>query len=279
MRMTMSASKRTVFFVSDGTGITAEALGRSLLAQFNDIEFDQITLPYIDDKAKAFQVVQKINNCMIQEGHKPIIFDTIVNQEIRQILASSKGFMIDIFSTFLNPLELELKTKSSYTVGKSHSIVGDTQYATRISAINYALDNDDGIKTHHYDTADVVIVGVSRCGKTPTCLYLALQFGIRAANYPFTEDDLDDLKLPNSLKPYKNKLFGLSIEPERLAAIRNERKPNSRYASFRQCESEIRGVEALFAKENIPYLNSTHYSIEEISTKLMAECDLNRFGH
>lgn len=270
--------KRTVFFISDGTGITSEALGHSLLTQFEGVIFDKITLPYINSKEKAYSVVQKINKIYETDGGRPIIFDTVVDQEIRHILAGSNGFMIDIFSTFLHPLEHELKVQSSYTVGKAHSIVGDSKYKVRIDAVNFALDNDDGARTRHYDSADVIIIGPSRTGKTPTSLYLALQFGIRAANYPLTEEDLDDLRLPKALLPYKHKLFGLSIEPERLSAIRNERKPNSKYASFKQCEMEIRGVEALFAKESIPFINSTHYSVEEISTKLLEDCGLKRRG-
>lgn len=268
--------KRYAFFISDGTGITAEALGNSLLAQFADIDLSRKTLPYIDTKEKAYAAVQRINALYAETGNKPLIFDTVVDQEIRLILSNSQGFMIDIFSTFLHPLEHELGLKSSYTVGKSHSIVNNDHYTTRIEAVNFALENDDGARTRHYDLADVIIVGVSRSGKTPTCLYLAMQFGIRAANYPFTEDDLDEGTLPKSLKPYKQKLFGLTIDADRLTAIRHERRPNSQYSSFKQCDIETRGVMALFVRENIPFINSTHASIEEISTRLMAACGLER---
>ncbi len=268
--------KRTVFFISDGTGITAEHLGNSLLSQFENIEFDKVTLPYVNSIESAHKAVHRINQCCQLDGNRPIIFDTIVNQEIRQLLFGSKGFMVDIFGTFVSPLEKELGTHSSYTVGKSHSIVDDQKYKIRMEAIQFALDNDDGARTRHYDTADVIIVGVSRSGKTPTCIYLALQYGIRAANYPLTEEDLDDIALPKILKPYKSKLFGLTIEPDRLANIRNERKANSRYASFRQCEMEVRAVESLYNKIGISYLNSTHLSVEEISTKVVTDGIIER---
>ncbi len=267
---------RYVFFISDGTGITAEALGNSLLAQFANIDLVKKTLSYIDSKEKAYAAVLKINTLYAETNQKPLIFDTIVDQEIRMILTNSQGFMIDIFSTFLHPLEHELGTKSSYTVGKSHSIIDNDKYTVRMDAVNFALENDDGARTRHYDMADVIIVGVSRSGKTPTCLYLAMQFGIQAANYPFTEDDLDLGSLPKSLKPYKQKLFGLTIDADRLTAIRHERRPNSQYSSFKQCDLEARGVMALFVRENIPFINSTHASIEEISTRLMAACNLDR---
>lgn len=270
------AKERTVFFISDGTGITAEALGHSLLAQFDGISFERITLPYIDTKEKALQVVQRINHCAAVEMDRPIVFDTVVDQEIRDLLAQSQGYLIDIFSTFLKPLELELNHSSSYTVGRSHAIVNSQEYLTRMEAINFAVDNDDGARTRHYDSADVIVIGVSRSGKTPTCLYLALQFGVRAANYPITEEDLEDDYLPKCLQPHRDKIFGLSIDVDRLASIRHERKPNSRYASPRQCEMEVRGLEALYTRQKIPFLNSTHYSIEEISTRLMEVCKLQR---
>ncbi|QCI11471.1 kinase/pyrophosphorylase [Pseudomonas putida] len=268
--------KRTAFFISDGTGITAETLGQSLLAQFDSIPFNKFTRPYIDTPDKARTMVAQINAAAERDGMRPIIFDTIVNQDIREILATSNGFMIDIFSTFLSPLEQELTAHSSYSVGKSHSIGGNSNYMERIEAVNFALDNDDGARTHYYDKADLILVGVSRCGKTPTCLYMAMQFGIRAANYPLTEDDMERLQLPTVLKKYQHKLFGLTIDPDRLTAIRHERKPNSRYSSFAQCEFEVREVENLFRRENIPNINSTHFSVEEISAKILVEKGVER---
>ncbi|TEC37903.1 kinase/pyrophosphorylase [Pseudomonas aeruginosa] len=268
--------KRTAFFISDGTGITAETLGQSLLAQFENISFVKLTRPYIDTEEKARAMVQQINNAAESDGARPIIFDTIVNRDIRAVLAQSNGFMIDIFATFLSPLEQELSADSSYSVGKPHSIGHNSHYMDRIEAVNFALDNDDGARTHYYDKADLILVGVSRCGKTPTCLYMALQYGIRAANYPLTEEDMERLQLPNALKQYKHKLFGLTIDPDRLTAIRNERKPNSRYASFAQCEFEVREVESLFRRENIAYINSTHFSVEEISAKILVEKGVER---
>jgi len=273
----MSGTKRrTVFFISDGTGITAEALGHSLLAQFDGMTFERKTIPYVDSKEKALQAVERINHCAQIEPDRPIVFDTVVDQDIRDLLAQSQGYLIDIFSTFLKPLELELQASSSYTVGRSHAIVNSQEYLTRMEAINFAVDNDDGARIRHYDSADVIVIGVSRSGKTPTCLYLALQFGVRAANYPITDEDLEDNYLPKCLRPYRAKIFGLSIDPDRLASIRHERRPNSRYASPRQCEMEVQGLEALYNQEKIPYLNSTHYSIEEISTRLMEVCELPR---
>lgn len=268
--------KRSVFFVSDGTGITAETLGRSLLAQFENIEFDETTIPYVDTPEKALSAVGDINAAAAEEGVRPLIIDTIVNKNVRDVIATANGFMLDVFETFVEKLGIELSSQPVNAVGKSHSIVNNEAYNIRIDAVHFALDNDDGARTRHYDRADVILTGVSRSGKTPSSLYLALQFGIHVANYPLTEDDFDDLRLPNALKEHKRKLFGLTIDAERLAAIRNERKANSRYASIQQCEMEIRAVEALFNKEGIPYINATHLSIEEISTRIMVKAGIKR---
>lgn len=269
--------KRTALFISDGTGITAETLGQSLLAQFDDIEFRYLTRPYIDTPEKAQALLAEIRAITESDQGRPIVVDTIINAQIRDILEQADAFRVDIFASYLKPLEEELGIGSSYSVGKSHSIAGSRNYMERIDAVHYALDNDDGGRTRHYDSADIILVGVSRCGKTPTCLYMAMQYGIRAANYPLTEDDMDNmLQLPKSLQEHRDKLFGLTIDVDRLAAIRNERKPNSRYCSFTQCEYEVREVENLFARENIPFINTTHFSVEEISAKILVEKSIER---
>ena len=238
-----------------------------------------VTKPYIDSAEKATALVKAIESAHANDGERPIIIDTIVDQNIRDIISESSGFKVDIFSTFLKPLEEELDTHSSYSVGKTHSIGQDDVYMNRIDSVHFALDNDDGARTHQYDKADVILIGVSRCGKTPTSLYLALQFGIRAANYPLTEDDLDEsgtLKMPASLAQYRHKLFGLTIDPRRLAAIRTERRPNSRYCSIDQCLQEVEQTEALFRRSKVPYIDTTRFSIEEISTRMIAETGLAR---
>ncbi|HSP57437.1 MAG TPA: pyruvate, water dikinase regulatory protein [Halomonas sp.] len=270
---------RTAFFISDGTGITAESLGRSLLAQFENVEIRMVTKPYVDSVDKARQLAEVIGATAVRDGATPIIIDTIVDEQIRDVIRDAAGFKIDIFSTFLKPLEEELATHSSYSVGRTHAIGSDDVYMDRIHSVHFALDNDDGARTHQYDKADVILIGVSRCGKTPTSLYLALQFGIRAANYPLTEDDLDEdgiLKLPKALAPHRHKLFGLTIDPRRLAAIRHERRPNSRYSSMDQCLQEIGQAEGLYRQLHIPFIDTTRFSVEEISTRMIAERGLMR---
>ena len=268
--------KRSVFFLSDRTGITAETLGHSLLTQFEGIEFRQINVPFLDSHEKAFQTVERINLAALQDGERPIIFATLLNDEIRDIVSKSKGQMFDFFETFINPLEAVLNTPSAHAIGRSHGIKVYDTYKTRIDAVNFALRNDDGATTRHYHDADVILIGVSRTGKTPTCLYLALQYGIYAANYPITEEDLDEARLPEALNPFRDKLFGLTIDDERLHQIRNERRKNSRYSSREQCRHEVHMVEALYQREQIPFLDTSNVSIEEIATTILHQTGIER---
>jgi hypothetical protein len=266
---------RKAFFVSDGTGITAENIGRSLLTQFPTIEFDELSLPYVDTVEKAERAVAMIN-ASVSDDVRPIIVSTIIDDQIREIIATANALLLDSFDKFLQPLELELHETSKHQIGQTHNIANEKNYHSRIDAVHFALENDDGALLKNYQHADVILVGVSRCGKTPTCLYLALQYGLKAANYPITEDDGDAMKLPDALQPYRSKIFGLSISPQRLATIRHERRPNSRYASLRQCADEVRHVEAVFRRYKIPCINTTDYSIEEISTRILAEMGIKR---
>ncbi len=268
--------KRFVFIISDGTGITAESLANSLLTQFENIEFDKQTIPYIDTIEKAQALIERINDCYKETHLKPLLFMTLVNTDINSYIQQSNAHIFDLFNTFLSPLEQALHTTSSYTVGRTHGVADVASYNHRIEAVNYTLAHDDGIKTRDYDKADIILIGVSRCGKTPSCLYMALQFGVLAANYPFTDDDLVDFRLPELLRPYKQKLFGLTIDYQRLQHIRTERRPNSQYASVEQCRLETSEVEAMYQKENIPFINSTRYSIEEIATKIMTAAGIAR---
>lgn len=265
---------QTVFYVSDGTAITAEVFGHALLSQF-PIEFEQHTYPFIETEEKAKNVTQKINEHVAKTGQKPLVFHSIVSPEIRSIIESNKGHSHDFLSTFVAPLSAQLNIKAEPKLHRTHSLKSDT-YDARIEAVNFALANDDGITCKDYDEAELILVGVSRSGKTPTSLYLALQFGIKTANYPFVADDMDHLVLPPALKRNKHKLFGLTIDVTRLQNIRSERIANSTYASLRQCKLEISEVEYLYRSEKIPFINSTSFSVEEIATKILDKKGLKR---
>lgn len=268
--------QRTVFFVSDRTGITAEALGRSLMSQFNGVAVRQVTLPFVASVEKANETVARINTAGDEDGIRPIVFSTLVDDEMRQIIQHSNALYLDFFDTFIGPLERELGQKSSHTVGRAHASADNAAYIERIEAVNFVLANDDGITTKHYPEADVILVGVSRSGKTPTCLYLALQFGIHAANYPLTDEDLERGRLPEVLMPYRKKLYGLTIEPIRLQQIRHQRRPDSRYASSDQVRYEVQRAEGIFHGAGVPHMNTTHPSIEEIATTILHQTGIKR---
>jgi [pyruvate, water dikinase]-phosphate phosphotransferase / [pyruvate, water dikinase] kinase len=272
----MSVTRRTVFFVSDGTGITVEMLGHSLLTQFEGIEFQHVTIPFVDTIAKARACVARIEDAARDGSARPVVFTTLVNGEVRDVVRAAGAFVLDFFEVFLDPLEGEFGTKSSHTIGRSHSALDTKQYTNRIDAINFALAHDDGVSSRDLDKADVILVGVSRSGKTPTSLYLALKFGIRAANYPLIPEDFDRLQMPTVLENYRPKLFGLSIAPERLCEIRHERRPNSRYANLDNCRFEVQAAQQLMQREGIQWADSTTKSIEEIATTIMQDFKLER---
>lgn len=268
--------RRSAFFISDRTGITAESLGQTLLTQFDTLEFMRETVPFIDTVEKAEALAARIRERARQDHHRPLIFTSIVNPDIRHILKLEEALVIDFFETFISELEGELGQNASLTVGKAHGMVSEEKYDYRIEAVNFSLNHDDGVKLKDLAEADVILVGVSRSGKTPTCLYLALQYGIKAANYPLTPEDLDSPSLPKILLPYRNKLFGLTIDPARLHSIRTERRPDSRYASVENCRFEVNEAESMFRQHGVPFISTTHKSIEEIASTIMHKATLER---
>ena len=271
------AAPRPVFFISDGTGITAETLGHSLLTQFEGLPTRQTRMPFVNSVEKAEECLRLINAAAIADGVKPVVFNTLVNNETSSVVRRANALVLDLFQTFIEPLEKELGLKSAHTIGRSHSATKDKQqYANRIEAINFSLAHDDGQTDKNLADADVILVGVSRSGKTPTSLYLALTFGLRCANYPLIPEDFERMQMPKSLSAHRGKLFGLTIEPQRLAEIRHERKANSKYASLDNCRYEVGEAEALMRREGIRWLSTTTKSIEEIATTIMQEVKLER---
>lgn len=265
---------RTAFFISDGTGITAETFAKAILAQF-EINPKRVRLPFVDDADKAWQAVRQINHAADVDGVRPLVFTTVVNMEVLAVLrAECKGMLIDMFGTFISPLEQELGMKSNHRVGRFSDVSKSQEYHDRIEAINFALEHDDGQTNNNLELSDVILVGVSRSGKTPTSLYLAMQFGLKASNYPLIPDDFERRQLPPPLVPFKRKLFGLTIQPERLSEIRNERRPNSRYASLQNCRYEVSEAEAMMRRAGIRTLSTTTKSIEEIATIIRQELNL-----
>ena len=270
-------AQRTVFFISDRTGITAEMLGNSLLTQFEDYQFQRVTIPFVDTPEKIDEAIRQVNATAAAQGRRPIVVSSVVDEAMSEtIRRDANALTLDLFQIFIQPLEAELGSKSSHAAGRSHGIANSHDYFARMEAINFAQTHDDGAATRELGKAQVILIGVSRCGKTPTTLYLALQFGVRAANFPLTPDDFVDRALPRSLLPFKEKLFGLTIAPERLHEIREERRRGSQYAALDNCRYEIREAEVLMQREGIPAVDTTSKSIEEIATTILHRAKLAR---
>jgi regulator of PEP synthase PpsR (kinase-PPPase family) len=274
--MTSAPIERTVYIVSDSTGITAETFSHSVLAQFENVNFRQIRLPFVDTLQKAEEAALRIDRNAAETGMQPIVFSTLVHPEIMARVRQANGIFLDLFGTFVSHIEQELGLKSSHSIGRSHMAANSEKYRNRIDAINFSLSHDDGQFVTNLGQADVILVGVSRCGKTPTSLYLAMQYAIKAANFPLVPDDFERGVLPATLAPHRSKLFGLSIQPDRLAEVRHERRPNSKYASIEQCRYEVAEAERMMRREGIEWLSTTTKSIEEISTTVLQEVGLDR---
>ena len=270
---------RTFFFISDGTGITAETFGNAILAQF-DFAPRRVRLPFVDTPDKAHQAVRQVNHTGELEGKRPIVFTTLVDREVLGIIQHGcKAMLLDMFGTFVAPIEQEIGITSHHRVGRFSDVSKSQAYHDRIEAINFSLAHDDGQSNRDLTEAEVILIGVSRSGKTPTSLYLAMQHGLKAANYPLIPEDFERRQLPAALVPHKKKIFGLTIAPERLSEIRSERRPNSRYASLENCRMEVSEAEAMMRRSGIRWLSTTTKSIEEIATTILQEVRPERLSY
>jgi regulator of PEP synthase PpsR (kinase-PPPase family) len=264
----MSNETRIVFIVSDGTGITAENFSQSILAQF-EATFKHVRVPFVDSVDKAHDAVSSINQAAAKYEVQPIVFTTLVNTELNAIVSKANGLILDMFQTFVAPLEAALGMKSTHAMNRLHHNADTEAYKNRIEAINYSLAHDDGQSNQNLAEADVILIGISRVGKTPTSLYLAMQYGLKAANYPLIPEDFERGQLPKDLVPFRQKIFGLMIDAERLSEIRNERRPGSNYAKLENCRYEINEATAMMKKQSIPWVLTTSKSIEEIATTVL----------
>ncbi|MCB1600942.1 MAG: pyruvate, water dikinase regulatory protein [Lysobacterales bacterium] len=271
----MITKARAIFYVSDGTGVTAETIGHSVLTQFDGIPFQTRRLPFVDNEARARAAAAEIRRFGDDTGYRPVVINTVVDGHLSSLIAESGALMLDVFAPFIPPMEQELGVPRTPKVGKAHGGADSAEYEARMNATNYALTHDDGVQSNFSD-AEVILMGVSRSGKTPTCLYMALHYGVRAANYPLLPEDLENGELPPKLRPHRERIYGLTIDPHRLAQIREQRRAGSRYASIDQCRWEVEESERFFKRESIPVMHSTHMSIEEIASKIMQSLGMNR---
>lgn len=272
----MSHPPRTLFILSDHTGITLEHLVKTLLSQFDDMCCDRMVLPFLNSTEKIDAALREIETAAREDEAPPVVFSSIVDDDLRERLRGADAEVFDIFDMFLPGLSTAIGIESTHHVGRSHGIGDPVEYDRRVDAVNFALNFDDGSRLRGLEQADLILLGVSRCGKTPTCLYLAMQYAVRAANFPLTEDDFLLGRLPDAMREHRNRLFGLTISPDRLHRIREERRPGSDYASLSRCREEVRAAEDLFRSNAIPFLDSTAVSIEELSIEVMQRVGVER---
>lgn len=261
--------KRTAFIVSDRTGLTAEAMAHSLLSQFPSIDFQIETFTFVDNPQKTAEFVDRCLRIKEKHGLGPMVFLTMVDDDLRAQITNAQIKVFDLFQAFIGPMEERLGVMSSHSVGQSHGVQDETAYTSRIAAVHFALQTDDGMDSEHYKQADLIIVGVSRCGKTPTSLYMSLHYGLYVSNYPLTDHELEFKRLPEALLAHREKLFGLTIDPFRLLQIRQQRYQGSSYSDASTCMREIAQAESIFRSEQMPYLNTTKMSVEEIGAMIV----------
>ena len=271
-----SKRERSVFFVSDSTGITAETLGETLLTQFPGIRFRRKYLSFVNGKARAKDAARQIRQAAERDGVEPLVFSTLADEAVQAIIVEAAPHGCDLFRAFMPPLEAALQAHSVHKVGRMHGMRDTASYLSRMDVLNYALNHDDGVNPDGYREAAAVLLGVSRSGKTPTCVYLAMHFHLKAANYPLTEEDLEKETLPERLRKYQDRLLGLTIDPKVLSRIRSQRRPGSRYASIEQCRTDCRRARDLFTAENVPSLDTSAISVEEIATTVIQRLNLPR---
>ena len=267
-----------MFFISDSTGITVESLGQSLFTQFPDIKFEKEVFPFVSEKKEAERVISYIQEKATKNLSSPIVFTSLADESIKNLFVSNGIVVLDIFSTFIPAMESHLGSHATHAIGETHGVGSTTVYIKRIDALNFALSHDDGMKIDDIEQADIILTGVSRSGKTPTCLYLAMHYNLKVANYPLADSDFDNSFLPTILSQAHGRVFGLTIAPQQLCKIREERKPNSRYASYEQCVFEVEKAEAIFKNSKLPYIDTSSISIEEIATTIIQRMNLKPQG-
>lgn len=265
------------FFLAGGTGISAETLGNMMLQQFPSVHFSRRKIPFITTVEQAREVVTQLD-AAVTDDVTPLVFSTVSDEEVRAELQTTKCAFIDLFGSHLSTVEHVLHVNAVHRVEALHGVGDVGRYEARMRAVEYAMEHDDGQSMRNLEQAQLILIAPSRCGKTPTSIYLALQHGVRVANYPLVDEDFQSSELPRPVRPYAAKCFGLLSTAARLAQVRGERRPGSRYATLAQCSYELRRAEAMYRAHGIPVVNSSAMSVEEIAAVIMHTRRLNDVG-
>ncbi|MEE9448166.1 MAG: pyruvate, water dikinase regulatory protein [Arenicellales bacterium] len=269
-----SLPMRSVYILSDRTGVTAGTMSHTLLSQFPNITFERHTIPFVDADDKVKSCIRQINSSHKKDKVAPLVFTSFTDNDFNDELKKSEGIIIDLFGPFINDLEKHLHSDSSHKSGQAHGINKEHDYMHRIDAINFSMKYDDGVRMEDYQEADLILIGVSRAGKTPTSLYMALHYGLHTANYPLADDDFEKGEIPRALLDARKKLFALTIDPAQLHKIREQRRPNSPYSSLQQCRREVMQAQQFYKRYRIPFADSTAMSIEELASFIVHRMNL-----
>ncbi|WP_240770524.1 pyruvate, water dikinase regulatory protein [Nocardioides sp. GY 10127] len=270
VRRAVAEESTPVLFLSDSTGISAETMGNALLIQFPDVHFERATIPFIDSPAAALEVVAELDAAM-DEGVTPLVFCTAADTGVRTALLTSKAPVIDLFDQHMQKVESILGRTGEREAMRLHGVGDIKRYNARMAAVEFTIEHDDGQSLRALDKADVILLAPSRCGKTPTSMYLALQHGFFVANYPLVDEDLELDKLPRPVQEHQERCFGLTTTVERLSRVRSERRRGSRYASTEQCRWELRRAATIYERHRIPVIDSSEKSVEEMATLILQQ--------
>jgi regulator of PEP synthase PpsR (kinase-PPPase family) len=274
---TSTPAPTPAFFLAGGTGISAETLGNMMLQQFPTVAFVRRKIPFIMTVDRAREVVAELDSAMT-DAVTPLVFSTVSDEDVRAELQKTRCAFVDLFGSHLATVEHVLHVNAARHVGALHGVGDLNRYEARMRAVEFAMEHDDGQSMRNLQQADLILIAPSRCGKTPTSIYLALQHGIKVANYPLVEEDFDSSELPRPVRPYGAKCFGLTSTAARLSQVRGERRPGSRYASLAQCSYELRRAEAMYREHRVPVVNSSAMSVEEIAAVIMQTRHLDDVG-
>ncbi|WP_028582415.1 pyruvate, water dikinase regulatory protein [Desulfogranum japonicum] len=255
---------KNVYYISGSTAILAEDMGRALLAQFSGFRFKEEKIPFIHTVAEAEEALNRILDQCKEE--KPLLFCTIMDQHTRDVFNHPDVLFFDIFLETLEKVETSLGVCALREPGYSRHFTM-SKMTKRVDAIHYSLEHDDGTKPKDYDIADLILVGVSRTGKTPVSIYLATHMELKAANFPLTADHLGKHELPKEIVKNKSRAIGLTASPRYLHEIREKRYHGSTYASLDTCTRELQQARQLYRRYDLKTLNVEGRSIEELAVQ------------
>jgi len=264
-------SAKDVYYISDSTGILATNLGQALICQFPEVNFSGEKFPFIrtvEDAKKTLAYILSRSG-----GRRPLIFSTIINSDVRKIFDSPEVEFFDAFGHFLDRLETCLETPALREPGFARHL-DNVHMAKRVEAIYFCLEHDDGRKVDEFDEADIILLGVSRAGKTPISVYLSTQMGLKSANFPLTSEYLTRYRIPDGIMQNRAKAVGLTTSAQLLNSVREKRYPGSNYAKLSTCIEEIHQAQRIFQKNKIPIISTAGKSIEEAATQVLRELSI-----